>query len=174
MSIAPDRPSRTRAVITVVVESSIAAAVLLALYYVLPTPGSVVLGTVACAVVFFGVVGFELHAILKDPRPVPRAVIAMGRVLPLFIVMFAWLYVAISVSDANTFSEPLTRSASLYFTITVLSTVGFGDITPVTDAARLLVAVQMLCDLVVIVIVVKLITGVAKHRVQQTTAGDGG
>jgi len=161
-------------VITVIVESSIATALLLALYYVVPTPGSIVVASVACAVVFLGVVGFELRAIVKHPRPVPRAVIAMGRVLPLFIVMFAWLYVAISVGDPRTFSEPLTRSASLYFTITVLSTVGFGDITPVTDAARLLVAVQMLCDLIVIVIVVKLITGVAKHRVQQTTAGSDG
>ena len=89
-------------------------------------------------------------------------------------MLFAWLYVAISQSDPHTFSEPLTRSGSLYFTITVLSTVGFGDITPVTDAARLLVAGQMLCDLVVIVIVVKLITGVAKHRVQHTDAGSDG
>ena len=171
MSFAPDRRSRIRAVITVIVESFIAAVVLLALYYVVPTPGSIVVGSVACAVVFLGVVGFELRAIMKDPRPVARAVVAMGRLLPLFIVLFAWLYVAISLSDPRTFSEPLTRSSSLYFTITVLSTVGFGDIAPVTDAARLVVAVQMLCDLVVIVIVVKLITGVAKHRVQQTTAG---
>jgi voltage-gated potassium channel len=141
---------------------------------VVPTPGSIVLASVACAVVFLGIVGFELRAILRDPRPVPRAVIAMGRVLPLFIMMFAWLYVAISMSDLRTFTGPLTRSASLYFTITVLSTVGFGDITPVTDAARLLVAVQMLCDLVVIVIVVKLITGVTKHRVQQTDVGSDG
>jgi hypothetical protein len=174
MSFAPDRRSRTRAGITVIVQSFIATAVLLALYYVVPTPGSIVVGSVACAVVFLGVVGFELRAIVRDPRPVARAVVAMGRVLPLFIVSFAWLYVAISLSDPRTFSEPLTRSGSLYFTITVLSTVGFGDITPVTDAARLVVAVQMLCDLVVIVVVVKLITGVAKHRVQQTDAGSDG
>jgi voltage-gated potassium channel len=49
--------------------------------------------------------------------------------------------------------------------------VGFGDITPVTDAARLMVSVQMICDLVVIAIIVKLITGVAKHRTQKTSAG---
>jgi hypothetical protein len=161
-------------VITVSVQGFLAAAVLLILYYVLPTPGSIVVGSVACAVVFLGAVGFELRATVRDPRPVARAVVAMGRLLPLFIVLFAWLYVAVSVSDPHTFSEPLTRSGSLYFTITVLSTVGFGDITPVTDAARLIVAVQMLCDLVVIVIIVKLITGVAKHRAQQASAvGDG-
>ncbi len=96
----------------------------------------------------------------------------MARILPLFIVLFAWVYVAMSRSDPSTFSEPLTKSASLYFTITVLSTVGFGDITPIADAARLMVSVQMICDLVVIGIIVKLITGVAKHaRAQRTAAG---
>jgi hypothetical protein len=52
-----------------------------------------------------------------------------------------------------------------------IGTVGFGDITLVTDAARLVVSAQMLCDLVVIGIIVKLITGVAKRRVQQTGVG---
>jgi voltage-gated potassium channel len=68
----------------------------------------------------------------------------------------------------------LTKTGSLYFTITVFSTVGFGDITPVTDAARLVVSVQMIGDLLVIGIVVKLITGVAKHRAQATRAGSAG
>ena len=118
-----------------------------------------------------GVVWFELYGVVKDPQPVARAAVAMARVLPLFIVLFAWIYVAMSASDPGTFSEPLTKSGSLYFTITVLSTVGFGDITPVTDAARLIVSVQMICDLVVIGIIVKLITGVAKHRAQTMTTG---
>jgi hypothetical protein len=98
----------------------------------------------------------------------------MARVLPLFIVLFAWIYAAMSVGDPSTFSEPLTKSGSLYFTITILSTVGFGDITPVTDAARLIVSVQMICDLVVIGIIVKLITGVAKHRAQTMSSGSAG
>jgi voltage-gated potassium channel len=132
-----------------------------------------IIGPAACAIVFLGVVGFELRAVVRDPLPVPRAAVAMARVLPLFIVLFAWIYVAMSTSDPSTFSEPLTKSGALYFMVTVLSTVGFGDITPVADAARLMVSVQMICDLVVIAIVVKLITGVAKHARAQRTAGGG-
>jgi len=99
----------------------------------------------------------------------------MARLLPLLIVLFAWNYVGMSVSDPSTFSEPLTRSGALYFTVTVLATVGFGDITPVADVSRLMVSVQMICDLVVIAVIVKLITGVAKHaRAQKTSAGSGG
>jgi voltage-gated potassium channel len=174
MSSALDRRSKTRVAITVVVEAGVATAGLRALYYVVPTPGSRV-GPVVCGIVFLGVVVLEFRAVVRDPLPVPRAAVAMARLLPLFIVLFAWTYVAMSVRDPSTFSEPLDRSAALYFTVTVLSTVGFGDITPVADIARLMVSVQMICDLVVIAIVVKLLTGVAKHaRAQKTSAGSEG
>jgi hypothetical protein len=157
-------------VITVIAQAAVAAAVILALYYMVPTSASIG-GRGACALVFIGIALLELRGVVKDPQPVARAVVAMARLLPLFIVLFAWIYVAMSLNDPRTFSEPLTKSGSLYFTITVLSTVGFGDITPVTDAARLTVSAQMLCDLVVIGIIVKLITGVATRRVQQTGVG---
>ncbi len=99
----------------------------------------------------------------------------MARVIPLFIVLFAWIYVAMSTSDPATFSEPLTKSRALHFTITVLSTVGSGDVTRVTDPARLMVSVQMIFDLVVIGVIVKLVVGVAKHaRTQRTSAGGEG
>ena len=44
--------------------------------------------------------------------------------------------------SAGNFSEPLTRTDALYFTVTVFSTVGFGDITAKTEAARLVVTGQ--------------------------------
>ena len=46
--------------------------------------------------------------------------------------------------------------------VTVFSTVGFGDITPKGDLARILVSIQMLLDLVVIGAVVRLLTNAAK------------
>ena len=175
MNPAVDRRSRRRQVVTVTTGALVGVAVLLALYYVVPTPGSIVVGSVACAAVFIVVVGIELRAVLRNPQPVARAAIAMARIIPLFIVLFAWTYWAMSMNDPSTFSEPLTKSGALYFTITVLSTVGFGDITPDTDPARLAVSVQMICDLVVIGIIVKLIVGVAKSaRAQRTGAGGNG
>jgi voltage-gated potassium channel len=170
MSSALDQRSRTRVAITVIAQALVAVVVLLALYYVVPTSESRI-GGLVCAIVFLGVVLFELRAIVRDPLPVPRAALAMARILPLFIVLFAWIYVGMSRGDPSTFSEPLTKSGALYFTVTVLSTVGFGDITPAADAARLVVSVQMICDLVLIAIIVKLITGVAKHSRAQRTAG---
>lgn len=173
MSSASDRRSRTRLVITVIAQAVVSTAVILILYYVVPTSASIGSRWI-CAVVFIGVASFELRGVVKDPQPIARAVVAMARLLPLFIVLFAWIYVTMSVDDPRVFTEPLTKSGSLYFTVTVLSTVGFGDITPVTDTARLIVSVQMICDLVVIGIIVKLISGVAKHRTQATRAASAG
>ena len=68
------------------------------------------------------------------------------------------------LSQASTthFSEPLNHTGALYLAITVFSTVGFGDITPEDDLARIVMSIQMLLDLVVIGAVVRLLTTAAK------------
>jgi hypothetical protein len=66
---------------------------------------------------------------------------------------------------AKTFTQALDHVQALYFTVSVFSTVGFGDITPRTDPARLVVAAQMLLDLVVIGAVVRLLLNAARNRV---------
>jgi hypothetical protein len=77
--------------------------------------------------------------------------------------MFAWIYLTMSRSDPAAFGGPLDRASALYFTVTVFSTVGFGDITPKTDLARLVTTVQMLADLAVVAVVIRLILGAASR-----------
>jgi hypothetical protein len=93
-----------------------------------------------------------------------RATRAAAVVIPLFIVVFAWIYLSMSHSNPTAFGEAFSRTQGLYFTVTLLSTVGFGDITPKTDPARAVVTVQMLLDLVVIALVAKLLLGAAGRR----------
>jgi len=50
----------------------------------------------------------------------------------------------------------------LYFTTTALSPVGFGDIGPKSDAARMLVSAQMRLDLVLISVIARLLFGAAR------------
>ena len=90
-----------------------------------------------------------------------RAAVALATVLPLFLVLFAWIYLTMSHADPTAFgpTHGLSRASALYFTVTVFSTVGFGDIAPKTDVARLVVTVQMLADLAVIAVVIRLIFG---------------
>jgi hypothetical protein len=53
----------------------------------------------------------------------------------------------------------MSRVGALYFTVTVFATVGFGDIVPVTDAARIVVMVQMVGDLVLVGVGVRVLLG---------------
>ena len=54
---------------------------------------------------------------------------ALGAIIPLFLVVFATIYLSLSHTSASNFSEGLDHTRALYFTVTVFSTVGFGDIT---------------------------------------------
>jgi voltage-gated potassium channel len=79
-----------------------------------------------------------------------KAVGALATSAPLFLLQFAASYYVMGKLSAANFSEPLTRTDSLYFTVTVFATVGFGDITATTEAARILVMAQMLLGIVVV------------------------
>jgi len=77
----------------------------------------------------------------------------------LLLVVFAAVYYLTGQAQPDGFSEPMDKIGAMYFTVTVFSTVGFGDITAKTDLARTLVTIQMLFNLVVIGLVAKVILG---------------
>jgi hypothetical protein len=104
----------------------------------------------------------EVRAIVDSPTPQLRAAEALASTVVIVIVVFAFIYVCMSTASAANFSEPVTKVNGLYFTVTVLATVGFGDITSESEAARLVVTVQMLLDLLFVGLVVKLLFGASK------------
>jgi voltage-gated potassium channel Kch len=58
-------------------------------------------------------------------------------------------------ADAANFTQPLTRVDALYFTVVTFATVGFGDVTPRSELARLTVTVQIVFDLILVGLVVR-------------------
>jgi ion channel len=136
----------------------------------------------AVAVLAVGLLAFavvsawQVRAILRSPYPALRAVEALAAAIPLFLVLFASAYLRIAAAQAEAFTEPLGKTSALYFTITVFSTVGFGDITPRTEAARIATMVQMAADLVVVGLVVRAMLGAVKagrqQRSTERTAGE--
>lgn len=116
------------------------------------------------------VVAVQLRSILRSRQPRLRAIRALGLVLPLLLVIFASAYCTIAAQEPGAFSEPLGRTDGIYFTVTVFSTVGLGDITPVTELARLLVTLQMLVGLFVVGVIAKLVVG-AVHVATARHAG---
>jgi hypothetical protein len=69
------------------------------------------------------------------------------------------VYFLLEFHGHRSFSQPLTRTDALYFTVTTFSTTGYGDITAKSQTARLLVTFQMLADLVVLGFGVKVLLG---------------
>ena len=166
--------------------AALSAGVLLAAYFLIPVGGhhavhslirnvAVMARLGVAAAVFLAVLLFEIRGITKARHPMLQAGVAMAVVIPLFLIFFAWIYLNLSNSNARNFAGVLTHVSALYFTVTVFSTVGFGDITPHTDLARLMVTIQMVADLAVIAIVVRVIFGVASRSVDErkATSDDG-
>lgn len=122
------------------------------------------------AAAFIAVLLFDIRGIAKARHPMLQAGVAMAVVIPLFLIFFAWIYLVLSASDPVNFGGPMSHMTALNFAVAVFSTVGFGDITPRTDLARLVVTVQMIADLAVIAIVVRLIFGVAGRSVDERRA----
>jgi hypothetical protein len=152
------------------VRAVVTTAVLLAAYYLLPITHrahqSPALRLAVALALFVVVLANEIRLISTHERPQLRAAVAMATVIPLFLVLFAWIYLTMSHADPGAFAGGmLSRSSALYFAVTVFSTVGFGDITPKTDPARLVVTVQMLADLAVLAVVIRLIFGAVTRGV---------
>ena len=146
-------------------------AALVAVYYLLPLDRSsigVVIGILAAGLLaLVGLVAFQVRAIMRATYPALRAVGALATSVPLFLLLFAGTYFVMGTISAGTFSQPMTRTDALYFTVTVFSTVGFGDITAVTEAARVLVTGQMIAGIAILGLGVRIIVDAVKRGQQR-------
>jgi voltage-gated potassium channel len=165
-AVAGARPDR-HAVLASLLRVLLTSTGLLALYVALPLDRGFSAGTVlALGLGVLGIgllVALQVRSILRSPHPALRAVEAIAFLLPLFLLLFAATYVVLSASDPRAFTEPLNRLDCVYFVITVFATVGFGDISPVSDPARMLVSVQMIGDLVLIGLVLRVFVTAVDH-----------
>ncbi len=143
----------------------------MAIYYLLPLNRSsnwaAVTMLVIGLVLFIGLVAFQVRSIVRSRYPALRAIEALATSVPLFLLLFASVYVVMATMSASNFSEPLTHTDALYFTVTVFSTVGFGDITAKTEAARLVVTAQMITDLLIIGLGLRVIVSAVTRSRQQ-------
>jgi voltage-gated potassium channel len=169
------RPPR-RTIVRALLRAVGSTAALVAIYYLLPLNRSSTWVAVTMLAIglalLIGLVAFQVRSIVTSPFPGLRGVEALATSIPLFLLLFASTYVVMATISASNFSEHLSRTDALYFTVTVFSTVGFGDITAKTEAARLVVTGQMIADLVTIGLAVKVIVGAVKQGRQRQPAGD--
>jgi hypothetical protein len=174
------RSARRRLLAASLLRSTAAVAVLLVVYFLAPLdrPVDLVtgiefgLGLLAFALILV----WQVRVILQSDVPRLQAVQTVAVGLPMLLVGFAAGYVVIASNAPDSFTEPLSRVDALYFTVTVFATVGFGDIAPRNEVARVVTTVQMLTGLVVVGLIAKVLLGavrLAEHRRDGTPPQDG-
>lgn len=150
---------------------------LLALFYALvPVPEEpwnawayVVYGTVMF-LIFASVLVFAVFRLNRSPRPLAEGMAFIVISAAVLVLSYSWLYTNLSESSPDSFTQPLNKVAAVYFTVTVLATVGFGDITPVGDLPRLLVTSQMLLGFTVITLAIRMISTTTSNRIKRKVA----
>jgi hypothetical protein len=169
------RQQRRRRLTATLIQVALTWAFLVAIYYVIPftdlTSGESLLRLVLGIAAFVVVLAWQLRRVTHADLPELRAVRALGVAIPVFLGVFAVVYLSLSQASTTHFSEPLNHTGALYMVVTVFSTVGFGDITPKGDLTRIVVSIQMLLDLVVIGAVVRLLTTAAKTGLASSPPG---
>ncbi|MFP3901754.1 MAG: potassium channel family protein [Acidimicrobiia bacterium] len=81
------------------------------------------------------------------------------------VPMFALGYVGLERADPDQFVELETKTDALYFAISTLATVGFGDVAAEGQLARALVTVQIAFDLVFVAALGSLVTRLIRRRI---------
>jgi len=122
----------------------VVVAVLLA--YILVPVASVAAARAILALATIGVVAVlwafvrQVRQVYSAERPTLAAVHAIAVVFGILITLFAFIYLSLGQSDPQAFDEPLDKVAGIHFSVTVLATVGFGDIVAVSSLAKVLVS----------------------------------
>jgi voltage-gated potassium channel len=145
--------------------SALTVAGLLALYAVIPVPGqreslwfTAVMAVAGLAALTYAFITLAQRAQRARSSPSETAIRleALVAVLYAFIVFMSLVYLGLS-STAGEFDELHTRVDALYFTMSTIATVGFGDVHATGQVARVVVTLQICLDLVFVGLVARII-----------------
>ena len=113
---------------------------------------------------FFGLTAAGLFSHLRNSRSVARAQLYTAVNIYLLLgLLWATLYLAIDAFSPGSIqirSHPADRQTELlYFSLVTLSTIGYGDIVPLSGEARILAALEGVTGVLYIAITVALLVG---------------
>jgi voltage-gated potassium channel Kch len=164
----------------------LAIAALVITYLVVPEPVRVdaawvyVAAAVGLLLAYIVLTATGVRRLAAARYPLVAGALLVLLMITVIILGYSYTYLALAAQSDGAFSQPLSKVSAVYFTVTVLTTVGFGDITPAIDLARLLVTSQMLLGLTVISLGAKLIVQSTRsarrkqQRRQKRRPGGGG
>lgn len=166
----PHPPARTvlRAGLPALALALVAVVAVLAVYMWVPVPHKedspwlVAVSIVAISVLYIAIGLWSLMRINTSPHPFRVGLTMLTVMITALVVLFALTYVSMSVRDPASFNVPLDKVSALYFTMAILTTVGFGDIHAVEHSAMIAVMVQMVVGLTLITTVARVMVSAAR------------
>ncbi|MFZ2527185.1 MAG: potassium channel family protein [Rhodococcus sp. (in: high G+C Gram-positive bacteria)] len=169
------RRDRRRILVRALARPALIALVLVFVYFLLPLDHvgdlTAAFALAAGIVVVIALGWWQIRRIMAAEYPAVQAIEALTTVVVFYLVLFATVFFRMSVVNPGSFDEPLSRIDALYFCLTVFSTVGFGDIAAVSQAARVVVTVQMVLNLILIALGIRLVTAAVQWRRRHRGAG---
>ncbi len=173
-ALAPPDRRPGRVVVGAALRIIATTALLLVVYFQIPIGGNAtswgLITLVASLAAFTVAVGFQIRRIVDAPLPQLRAVETVATAIPIFVIIFALVYVTMSDMQPDSFTQPISRISGLYFTVTVFTTVGFGDIVARSDTAKAFVTAQMVLDLIILGGLVRAILGASRVGLERRRA----
>lgn len=158
-----------RPVVALLVNTTLVLALLTGCYYTIPlrAPDASVptLGRLAVSLLLLWAVTavFRAHA-RRSRRVLGKALYEVQWLLSalyLLILTFALVYTAVARLDPGQFSGIHDRTNALYYSVTIVNTVGFGDIYAKGTLAQVLVTTQMLFNLIYLGTALRFLSGLA-------------
>jgi voltage-gated potassium channel len=139
-------------------------------YFVLPVPGRMresswvlifVAGVIVLGLLIVVLIRRLLHA---DVDARARSLIVL---LACVVLFFSWANVTLAKIPGE-FADLHTKIDSVYFSVSTLATVGFGDVHAAGQAARAAVTLEILFNLLFLGTAVTMVTGLWRRQVQAT------
>jgi hypothetical protein len=165
-----DPGARREAAVFLAGSAGVAGALVLA-YFTLPlrslTEAGPLLRLVGGLVAVALLLAWQVRQILRSAYPRARAAGGLLVSVPLFLLVCSTSYFLLGQADPESWSESLSRLDALYFSLTVFATVGFGDITAVSAAARVATSLQMVGGLVLVGVIARVVVGAMQEGVRR-------
>ena len=157
----------------------LAAGVLLTAYWLIPLEWfDEGWSAFAVLVVGLGVYLFLVVRRMLRLRDSPQPMADLGEALVIVVVtlvtLFALTYAILSRNIEGAFNVPLDKHSALYFSMTVTTTTGFGDIVATANNVRDVVTFQMFITLLILALAVRGVTAAAQYGRQRNASGAAG
>ena len=165
-----------------IVLTALTALVPLAAYFVVPLDhrlGKVlaVVLVVAAAACLLPLSIHQARLVLRSEQPLFDATRCIVSGLVFLVTAFSVAYYVLGTAYEQQINGIETKIDALYFTVTIVATVGFGDVTATGQVARAVVTGQMVVNLAVLAVALRVVSWALKERgtdalVRRTSARD--